>query len=89
MLLANNPGKVDVLSLDNDLGEPGFDKEGRIIPFSIAERAMLGWGNLWPRMIRIHSANPVARDYMKGVIERYGCYRWDANESAFIDDSRF
>jgi len=89
MLLANNPGRVDVLSLDNDLGEPGIDKEGRSIPYWIEEQSLYYGINLWPRMIRIHSANPVAREYMMGVISRYGPYRYDANESAFIDDSRF
>jgi hypothetical protein len=88
-LLLNNPGKVYVLSLDNDLGEPGLDKEGRSIPYWIVEQNLYYGLNLWPAAIRIHSANPVARDYMAGVINRYGCYRYDANESAFIDDSRF
>lgn len=89
MLLANNPGKVYVLSLDNDLGEPGIDKEGRSIPFWIAEQNTYYGLNLWPCAIRIHSANAPARLYMEGVLTRYGCYRWDVNESAFIDDSRF
>jgi hypothetical protein len=87
-LLRDNRGNVDVLSLDNDLGEPGIDKEGRAVVLWIVEQTEFCGVSFWPRMIRIHSANPVARDYMAGVIERYGCFRYDHNESAFVDDSR-
>lgn len=79
--------EVDVLSLDNDLGEEGRHTEGLHIPLWLAEMAAEGRGR-WPRRIRIHSANPVARDYMRGVIERYGPYRWDSLNQEFVDDSR-
>lgn len=52
-------------SLDNDLG---LDvPEGRTLVLWMAEH------DAWPsEEIAIHSANPVAFEYMAGVIERYG-----------------
>lgn len=70
---------VGVLSLDNDLGHER--EEGRHVLLFMAENA--DW-NLWPRKIRIHSANPVARDWMRGIIERYGNYRWDYESQEYV-----
>lgn len=50
-------------SLDNDLG-PG-EEEGRKLVLWMAER------NIWPDRVSVHSANPVAVEYMEGMIRRY------------------
>jgi hypothetical protein len=57
--------EVDVISLDNDLGEGNMEGykvldwlESLLIPVEFG--------------IHIHSANPVARDRMRSVIERNG-----------------
>ena len=40
--------------------------------------------DVWPReSIAIHSANPVASEYMVGLIERYGPYRRVAGRPRF------
>ena len=55
---------VTQMSLDNDLGEG--QEEGRRLVLWMAENA------LWPTEdITIHSANPVAGEYMRGMIDRY------------------
>jgi hypothetical protein len=84
-----NQGDVDILSLDNDLGIPHWLNEGRYITLWLAEQQNLFGRSYWPRRIRIHSANPVAREYMRGNIERYGPYRWDVANQEYVDDSRF
>lgn len=63
-------GGVSHLSLDNDLGIPGIENEGRAIALWLAEEAADG-NDLWPDVVVVHSANPVARDYINGVIDRY------------------
>lgn len=61
-------GAVDVASLDNDLGE-GLE-EGRRLVLWMAE------SRIWPnKEIRVHSANPVACQYMAGMIARYSGMR--------------
>jgi hypothetical protein len=54
--------KIDFISLDHDLGEEktGYD----IVKFIVKEGIKI------PH-INIHSANPVGRDNMKQLIERY------------------
>jgi len=60
---------VSHASLDNDLGE-GL-AEGRDLALWMAEH------NFWPSQhISIHSANPVAVDYMSGIVARYGPYNY-------------
>lgn len=56
-------GYVEVASLDNDLGEG--EPEGRTLVLWMAEHMV------WPAEVRVHTENPVARDYMLGMIERY------------------
>lgn len=53
------------ISLDNDLGGDSLETEGRRVVLFMAEH------NIWPKSVTIHSANPVARDYMLGMIDRY------------------
>lgn len=56
-------GLVDEVSLDNDLGEG--QPEGKKVVLHMAEH-----GN-WPETVRVHTANPVARDWMLAMIHRY------------------
>ena len=63
-------------SLDNDLGDG--EPEGRKLVLWMCEH------DVWPReSIAIHSANPVASEYMVGLIERYGPYRRVAGRPRF------
>lgn len=55
--------EVWVISLDNDLG--GGTPEGRTLVYWMAEN------DRWPFHVEVHSANVVAAEYMKGMIERY------------------
>jgi hypothetical protein len=67
ILTAAELGVGDVVthaSLDNDLGEG--EEEGRRLVLWMAETST------WPTgAIEVHSANPVAKKYMEGMIERY------------------
>lgn len=54
---------VQVLSLDNDLGEG--EPEGRRLVLWLAEHGG------WPPEVRVHTANTVAAEYMRGMIARY------------------
>lgn len=56
-------GKVDILSLDHDLGEgkpTGYD----LVKIMVEE-------NLYPKEIYIHTANPVGRENMYKTLARY------------------
>jgi len=57
---------VTEASLDNDLGEG--QEEGRRLILWLCEQQNPG---LWPDSIVIHSANPVAGEYMNAMIDRY------------------
>lgn len=60
--------EVTDASLDNDLGEG--EPEGRRLVHWMCEH------DVWPRAtIAVHSANPVASEYMVGMIERYGPFQ--------------
>jgi hypothetical protein len=85
-LLSGMNGRVGILSLDNDLGSGIPWEEGQHVVTLLAERALDG-KPCWPQSIRIHTANPVARDSMKRTIERYAPhYRWDWHGQAYVDD---
>jgi hypothetical protein len=76
-LLVVNVGRVNTLSLDNDLAIPGLENEGREVCNWLAERLYVDGADYWPKEeIVIHSGNPVARDYMSGVITRYAPGFW-------------
>ena len=79
---------VDLLSLDNDLGSLHWMHEGRYIVLWLAEQLNLFGRSYFPRRVAIHSANPVAREYMAATLLRYGPYRFDAATQTFVDDSR-
>lgn len=53
----------DGLSLDHDLG--GDDTTRPIIRYLCEE-------DYWPTVLRIHTANPVGREYLAGMARRYG-----------------
>lgn len=67
-LLMANPGKVKILSLDNDLGEGQL--EGYKVLDHLDYLVFLGEHQYLPEKIVIHSANPVARDRMSVVINK-------------------
>lgn len=63
MFLLKNNIVIEELSLDNDLGT---EKEGRHVVLYMAEHGG------WPKQaIHVHTSNPVAREYMLGMIKRY------------------
>lgn len=63
--------KYRLVSFDHDLGDfqNGREMTGYDILLWIVEQKMNG--RPVPQQYNIHSANPVGRDRMKGVIERY------------------
>ena len=65
MLGVTNGGddKVSEVSLDHDLG--GEDTTRQVVLW-------MALSNIWPEKIYIHTANPVGRDWLVGMIERYG-----------------
>jgi hypothetical protein len=57
-------------------------------------RKLLLWmaeNDVWPtKSISVHSANPVAVDYMSGLIERYGGFEKELGRPVFrLKKSRF
>lgn len=70
-------GKVTRASFDNDLGHDQV--EGRKVILWMAEN------RAWPSEgVAVHSANPVAAEYMIGLIERYGPYRRVVGRPEFV-----
>lgn len=69
LLLDHNVGE---LSLDNDLGT-GL-REGRHVVDELTRRKEEEGDDCWPPILRIHTANPVARDHMLATALRYGGY---------------
>lgn len=61
-------GTIEVVSLDNDLGE-GIP-EGYTFLDALEEKVFNDPNFLIPKKIRIHSANPVARKRMQTVIDK-------------------
>jgi hypothetical protein len=63
-------GGVDAISLDHDLGDTGIpEMTGYDVALHLAQRAFEG--KPVPDLVRVHSANPVGRERIKGVIRRY------------------
>ena len=54
--------EIDTISLDHDLG--GEDTTRPIVLW-MAETG------LWPDTVFVHTANPVGREWLEGMIERY------------------
>lgn len=61
LVLENN--FPDEISLDHDLGG---DDTTRPVVLWMAEN------DLWPQVVRVHTANPVGREWLEGMITRYG-----------------
>jgi hypothetical protein len=55
-------GWITEMSLDHDLG--GDDTTRPIVLWCCEN-------DFWPVEVRIHTANPVGRDWLEGMIERY------------------
>jgi hypothetical protein len=55
--------EIPVMSLDHDLG--GDDTSRRIILW-LCENP-----GFWPKEVKVHSANPVGREWLEAMIERY------------------
>lgn len=63
MTLGDNNLRIDVMSLDHDLGG---DDTTRPIVLWMCEN------DFWPVKTVVHSANPVGIEWLEGMIERYG-----------------
>lgn len=57
------PEDVEAISLDHDLGG---DDTTRPVVLWMCER------DFWPDKVYVHTANPVGRDWIEGMVERYG-----------------
>ena len=55
-------GSIGIMSLDHDLG--GDDTTRPIVLWMIEN-------DFWPVEVRVHTANPVGRAWLEGMIERY------------------
>lgn len=53
---------IEEMSLDHDLGEE--DTSRRIVLWMCENE-------FWPVEVRVHTSNPVGRDWLEGMIERY------------------
>jgi hypothetical protein len=80
-LLQSESGKVDILSLDHDLGE-GHDQlliehpgTGYDVAVFLEEQAVAGNLSILPEHILCHSANPVGRRRILQAIDRIEKYR--------------
>lgn len=64
-------GLVVEASLDHDLGDYAYDGgDGYKVVDWMAEN------NIWPSAgVHCHSGNPVGRERIEGVVQRYGPYR--------------
>ena len=56
-------GRFAVMSLDHDLGG---DDTTRVVVLWLCENGG------WPAEVRVHTANPVGREWLEGMIARYG-----------------
>lgn len=56
-------GSFDEISLDHDLGG---DDTTRSVVLRLCET------DSFPGIVRVHTANPVGREWLEGMIERYG-----------------
>ena len=60
---SDDPSPVTELSLDHDLGG---DDTTRPVVLWLCEHGS------WPETVRVHTANPVGRDWLVGMVDRYG-----------------
>ena len=53
---------IEIMSLDHDLG--GSDTTRPVVLWCCEN-------DFWPKEVRVHTANPVGREWLEGMIERY------------------
>ena len=63
--------KINVLSLDNDLGIKGLENEGREIIKRLVTAKEADQLDYWPKKLTIQSSNTVALNYMAWMLDRY------------------
>lgn len=71
VLDTNATGTLELVSFDHDLGEV-VDDRGAFVD-DTSRRVML-WmieHEVWPDELRIHTANPVGREWLEGIARRY------------------
>ena len=59
---AKSKDGVEIMSLDHDLG--GDDTTRPVVLWCCEN-------NFWPGKVVVHTANPVGREWLEGMIERY------------------
>jgi hypothetical protein len=62
-------GELELVSFDHDLGGMRTDETSRPVLLWMIETEM------WPKEIRVHTANPVGRDWLIGTAKRYARVR--------------
>lgn len=62
-ILKTHPDYITEISLDHDLG--GDDTTRPIVMWMAAN-------DIWPEIVRVHTANPVGREWLEGMTNRYG-----------------
>ena len=62
-LMLSRPGEIVEMSLDHDLGG---DDTTRGVVLWLCENP-----SYWPAIVLVHSANPVGREWLEGMINRY------------------
>lgn len=55
--------RIEIISYDHDLG--GDDTSRKVIMWQCEN-------DVWPQVAQIHSGNPIGRDWLYGMIQRYG-----------------
>lgn len=66
-IIANNE-PFDIISFDHDLGMvDGVDDTSRAVVLWLCEHV-----DKWPLEAYVHSYNPVGREWLEGMINRYG-----------------
>ncbi|WKW85810.1 hypothetical protein SEA_PHINKBODEN_5 [Gordonia Phage PhinkBoden] len=65
---------VSHLSLDHDLGTrpDGAVDDTRAVVNWICEMRGLYGDDYWPAVVYVHTANPVGREWLEGMVNRYG-----------------
>jgi len=81
-ILLFNPGDIQAISLDNDLGQNA--PEGYKVLDWIEERIVLG--DYSPPVVYIHSANPVARQRMESTLRQIQMRLDDKGDKNVIGD---
>lgn len=62
LIFLNGPEHWDEMSLDHDLG--GDDTTRKVVLWMCENE-------VWPDVVHVHTANPVGREWLEGMISRY------------------